>query len=676
MYKVKFGGKKGKTIQLEESPDMVAIRTTGNRKLEDVGVSQASKELIDDSTEVAAFPEAGVTVRRVAPSDDGLESMRSRRDETRAALKQEDNIRFAGRVLQDAKSGEAMLYTENIFVKFKDTVPQTDCLAVIARYNLRVKNKLTFATNSYFVQTDEGTGLKVFEIAEKLLAEKQVELCHPELVSERGSKSVHPMQWHLAKTKIGLKTVDAHIDIEKAWQHTRGQGITIAVIDDGIDTDHPEFAGRIVHPFDATDNNDNPRPKTPDDKHGTACAGMACAAGLDQGASGTAPEAQLMPIRLSSGLGSMAEANAFVWAADHGADVISCSWGPTDGDWWDPEHPLHQRVTGLPDSTRLALEYALTKGRGGKGCVILFAAGNGNELVENDGYASYPGVISVAACNDSGKRSVYSDFGEAVWVSFPSGDFGWDSFKHPPPVSTGLRTTDRRQKDGYTAEDYTDSFGGTSGACPGMAGVVALMLAANPALTATELKTLLAKSCRRLDAKEGRYDAQGHSTRHGYGRIDAGLAVENALQAAKATQEGPLVTGTIRFSGVGDIPLKPAGLTAPTPPARKVLGIQLDLHAAPKGLRLIYKVNVPGLGILESKNEGEYVGAANGRQRVIGFAVELEGPSAKKFELEYAARLKGAVKPAVGQNGVFCGSDKKTGKTLEAVSVALRKKEG
>jgi len=271
---------------------------------------------------------------------------------------------------------------------------------------------------------------------------------------------------------------------------------------------------------------------------------------------------------------------------------------------------------------------------------------------------------------------VYSDFGEAVWVSFPSGDFGWDSFKHPPPVSTGLRTTDRRQKDGYTAEDYTDSFGGTSGACPGMAGVVALMLAANPALTATELKTLLAKSCRRLDAKEGRYDAQGHSTRHGYGRIDAGLAVENALQAAKATQEGPLVTGTIRFSGVGDIPLKPAGLTAPTPPARKVLGIQLDLHAAPKGLRLIYKVNVPGLGILESKNEGEYVGAANGRQRVIGFAVELEGPSAKKFELEYAARLKGAVKPAVGQNGVFCGSDKKTGKTLEAVSVALRKKEG
>ena len=137
------------------------------------------------------------------------------------------------------------------------------------------------------------------------------------------------------------------------------------------------------------------------------------------GASGVAPRAKLMPIRLASGLGSQQEANAFRWAADNGADVISCSWGPADGRWFDPNDPRHQSVFRLPASTRLAIDYATTNGRGGKGCVILFAAGNGNESVDNDGYASYEGVIAVAACNDRGKRSVYSDFGRRRLVRLP-----------------------------------------------------------------------------------------------------------------------------------------------------------------------------------------------------------------------------------------------------------------
>jgi len=180
------------------------------------------------------------------------------RDETRAALKQEDNIRFAGRVLQDAESGEVMLYTENFFVKFKDEVVEKDCLAVIDRFRLKVKSKLPFAPNSYFVEAEEGTGLKVFDIAEQLLKEKTVEYCHPEMVQERRYKVIHPLQWHLAKTTIGDKTVDAHVNIDAAWKYTKGKGVTLAVIDDGVDIDHPEFAGRIVHPFDATLNTDDP----------------------------------------------------------------------------------------------------------------------------------------------------------------------------------------------------------------------------------------------------------------------------------------------------------------------------------------------------------------------------------------------------------------------------------
>ena len=218
---------------------------------------------------------------------------------------------------------------------------------------------------------------------------------------------------------------------------------------------------------------------------------------------------------------------------DHNADVISCSWGPTDGVWWDPADPTHNRQTVLPDSTRLAFEYALKKGRGGKGCVILFAAGNGNEDVMNDGYCSFEGVITVAACNDSGKRSVYSDYGKAVWVSFPSGDFEYPPFQHPAPFSEGLRTTDRLGKPGYAEGDYTNAFGGTSGACPGMAGVVALILAANPTLSQKKVKQLVRSSCVRIDEAGGKYDAKKHSVYYGYGRIDAGKAVEKARKAKK-----------------------------------------------------------------------------------------------------------------------------------------------
>jgi subtilisin family serine protease len=677
MYKVKYGGKKGKTIQLVESPDMVAIRTKDNEELENVKMSRKSRELVAQTTEVTKFPEAGVTVRRVAHEEGELESAKSTiatRDQTRAALKQEDNIRFAGRVLQDAESGEVMLYTENFFVKFKDDVSEKACFALLKNYSLKIKNKLPFAPNSYFVEAEEGTGLKVFEIADKLLKEKEVEFCHPELVQERRFKTIHPLQWHLAKTTIGGKIVDAHVNIEKAWQHTRGKGITIAVIDDGVDLDHPEFAGRIIHPFDATENSDNPRPKSPDDSHGTSCAGVACAAGLKDGASGVAPEAMLIPIRLRSGLGSMAEANAFAWAADKGADVISCSWGPTDGEWWNPADPVHNRMTALPDSTRLAIEYARTKGRGGKGCTILFAAGNGNEDVKNDGYASYPGVIAVAACNDTGKRSVYSDYGDAVWVCFPSGDYAWKPFQHPAPVSEGLRTTDRLKKEGYEAGDYINYFGGTSGACPGVAGTVALILAANPDLTPSEVKELLRQSTKKIDEKEGEYDKNGHSVWYGYGRVDAGLAVQNALDA-RQKNDGPSVEGVVKFATTGEQKLQPDGaLTGDVKPAKKLLSLSLKIKPAIKGLKIKYKVNVPTLGVFETKTEGEHIGTKNGRQRIVGFAVELEGTAAKKYEVEYSAKLQGVSKLASAKNGAWCGSDKKTGKTVTAVAVRVKKK--
>jgi subtilisin-like proprotein convertase family protein len=263
---------------------------------------------------------------------------------------------------------------------------------------------------------------------------------------------------------------------------------------------------------------------------------VACADGA-RVASGVAPRARLMPIRLSSGLGSQREAEAFQWAADNGADVISCSWGPPDGRWWNQNDPAHRQVFRLPASTKLAIDYAVTNGRGGRGCVVLFAAGNGNESVDNDGYASYGSVIAVAACNDRGSRSVYSDFGKAVWCAFPSNDIGHAPFNHPAPLTPGIWTTDRAGDDGYNvgtvaegdaAGDVTNSFGGTSSACPGAAGVAALALSVNPQLKWHEVKDLFKRACDRIDPQGGGYDASGHSPKYGFGRLNARTVVDLA----------------------------------------------------------------------------------------------------------------------------------------------------
>jgi subtilisin family serine protease len=542
MPTVYFGTKDEPGFDLEQSDDLIAVRTRSGRPItRAIGPVPIplSDELVD-GTLVAAYPEAGVEVYRV-PVGHGARSLAERK----TALRASSDVRFAGGVLVDPATKEPVLYTENLFIKFTDTTDPDDCAAVLRDAGLLIKNAVAYATNAYVVSAPEGTGQKVFDIAASLLKRDDVEYCHPELIRPRARKGIFPQQWHLKKTTVGGVVIDAHANIEAAHEITRGEGVTIAIIDDGVDIDHVEFsgAGKVVAPRDATLQTNDPRPKDPfgtgpDDgeNHGTACGGVACANGT-LGASGVAPKARLIPIRLSSGLGSQREAEAFKWAADNGADVISCSWGPLDGRWWDPNDPRHRQVFSLPASTRLVIDHVVANGRGGKGCVVLFAAGNGNEPVDNDGYASYEKVIAVAACNDRGTRSVYSDFGKAIWCAFPSNDIGHAPFNQPDPLTPGIWTTDRISDDGYNvgnpadgdaAGNFTNSFGGTSSACPGAAGVAALVLSVNPNLKWHEVKDVFKQACDKIDPQGGDYDTSGHSPKYGYGRLNARTAIELA----------------------------------------------------------------------------------------------------------------------------------------------------
>ena len=266
-------------------------------------------------------------------------------------------------------AGEPVVYTENAFVKFvaKDADPE-HCRAVLRLAGFAVRRVVPYLADAYFVGTPQGTGRAIFPRTAQLLDRDDVALCHPELIRRQMHRRAFPQQWHLDSTTIDEKPIDASANVVTAWRVATGEGMVIAVIDDGVDIDHEEFSSmdKIVAPRSfGKIASDDPRPGV-DDDHGTAAAGVACADGRF-GASGVAPRARLMPLRSTSGLGSQDEADAFAWAADHGADVISCSWGPADGRWWDPGDPRHAQVIPLPDSTRLAIDYAVRTGRGRPG---------------------------------------------------------------------------------------------------------------------------------------------------------------------------------------------------------------------------------------------------------------------------------------------------------------------
>ncbi|MGB8490607.1 MAG: S8 family serine peptidase [Bacteroidales bacterium] len=528
MYTYTYGGKNGRKHTLQESTDLIAVRTRNSMDLKSAVISEKGRNILRDLDLVLEFPEADVSVFRTRETGKNRLSARNR---LASQLREEPELRFAGKVLVDPESQSLVLYTENIFIKFFDEIAAGVCKEVLEQNHLKIKQRPDYARNAYFVSTPENTGLKVFEIANALLEMKEVELCHPELIRKRGLKKINPGQWHLADTEINGVKIKASVKADAAHKLSVGENVVIALIDDGFDIDHPEFnsPGKVIFPKDITSDSNDPRPRNPYNNHGTACAGVALASGLI--ASGVAPGATLLPVRLSSSLGSIAEANAFKWATDHGADIISCSWGPVDGDWSDPDDPLHTSRVDLPDSTRLAMEYAVSSGRNGKGCIITFAAGNGNEDCGFDGYASFEKVIAVSACNDTNRRSVYSDYGDNVWCAFPSSDFGYRPFGHPAPLTNGIFTTDRLGEAGYDPNgDYTDSFGGTSSSCPGVAGTAALILSVNPDLTWKEVKQTIKVTVTKIDKQGGRYDNDGHSPFYGYGKVDAEAAVRLAIK--------------------------------------------------------------------------------------------------------------------------------------------------
>ncbi|MEM6380040.1 MAG: S8 family serine peptidase, partial [Bacteroidota bacterium] len=255
----------------------------------------------------------------------------------------------------------------------------------------------------------------------------------------------------------------------------------------------------------------------------------------------------------------------------------------------------------------------------------------------------------------------------------------------PQPLTSGIWTTDRSGRAGYNqgmandgdlAGDYTNSFGGTSSSCPGVAGVVALMLAANPNLTWQEVRMIIKNSCDKIDAEFGDYDASGHSPFYGYGKINAGKALENSLQSLDVTATTYEVLGVAQFSKKEDVPIVDGLISEEIPAKSRLLAMELELNPFHPDLQVAYQTIINKLPPSAWTSSGESSGTDDGRRKMIGFACRLEGALANQYDVIYHAKLRKKEDWVKAKNGQICGTAKNGGAAIENIKIEIIPKEG
>jgi len=225
MFSIRFGGHDGRELRLEDHADLIVIRAHRRGARHDQSpLSGRSLAAQAKLRPLFGFPGAGVGVYR-APAGEA--------QALAEVIHADPEVKFAGRGLRD-EFGTPVVYTENLFVKFADDTAPDVCEQVLVEEKLEVKRVLEYAANAYFAAAPEGTGRDVFAIAEGLLAQEEVELCHPELVRERSLNGAFAQQWHLQAAKIGAAQVAQDANVVAAWELSEGAGVIVAVIDDGV----------------------------------------------------------------------------------------------------------------------------------------------------------------------------------------------------------------------------------------------------------------------------------------------------------------------------------------------------------------------------------------------------------------------------------------------------------
>ena len=410
------------------------------------------------------------------------------------------------------------LINKSDYNRLEDLCLKLDCTIV---------KKLLYTKLEFQISSKARTGEEVLKIAQEFDAEDFIEWAFPNLAFQPRLNNqldtaepnrVEPNdvyfnnQWHLDQIRA-----------PEAWAYTTGDpNIIIAVIDGGVEINHPDLVDNIwtnqneipgngidddgngqiddIHGWDFFNDQNDVNPLY-DDAHGTACAGLVAAKGNNNlGVVGVAWNCTVMPIRISQGdnfVSDTAIATAFRYAAISGADILSNSWGGT------ADVPIiYSAIRDITQPDGI--------GREGKGCLVFVASGNWL----NGGPVTYPAkyqeTVAIGAIDQRDIVWKYSGSGPELDFVVPSGDAG---------LNGNIWTTDITGAYGYNNRDwkildYTDKMGGTSGACPIAAGVAALVLSAEPNLSNNDIVCIMSNCARDLGPS-------GWDEKYGYGCLDA-----------------------------------------------------------------------------------------------------------------------------------------------------------
>lgn len=399
-------------------------------------------------------------------------------------------------------------------------------------------------------------------------------------------------QWHILNTGQSTFATNggsagADLNLEEAYRNNiTGAGVTIAVSDSGMDLTHTDLDDNLFNrhknyflssPFDGS-----PQPRTRNGDHGTSVAGIIAAEGWNNiGIRGVAPNAAVAGFRY---IGSAGDITRVLDQADGPYSIFNYSYGYSFTNYSFPWDGTYQDKL---------LDMYTTSGRNGLGAIYVKSAGNSYRecdfydnsyyLIENVGVcyahnANLDGdnvaipMIVVGALNAKGYRSSYSSTGSSLWVSAFGGEYGSDD----PAVltidqagcangysRTGVSGSDFEQGvDPLNADcDYTHTFNGTSSAAPMVSGVVALMLEANPALTARDVKYILAVTADQVndpnfDGKNPHengdfFALSGHTYEQGWVTNGAGFSFHNHFGFGKVNGDAAVAMAQTYSSPFG-----------------------------------------------------------------------------------------------------------------------------
>lgn len=305
-------------------------------------------------------------------------------------------------------------------------------------------------------------------------------------------------------TRFGGQWFFENLGMTDAWGLWQGAASdTIVVVDTGCDMTHPDLAAKMDAGLDVIDDDTDPSPVVTENvaEHGTACAGLSAAITDNaEGVAGACPLCRLRCVRAinDQSLPVSKNVEAFQFALDTNASVVTNSWGFVE-------------IMPVPQPLADAINLVFDTGRGGKGAIVVFAMGNEDREVGVEELAGVRGVLGVGAITNIDQATSFTNFGAPVDVVAP----------------TGTLTTDISGAPGGDKGDYTSSFGGTSSACPIVAGIMGLLVSAAPNKTSQELYDLVVQTTRVAPYAEP--DAQGHDPIYGYGIVDPVKALKTAL---------------------------------------------------------------------------------------------------------------------------------------------------